>query len=126
MSGSRISVRPSDSQVAQLEACCRETERTVTDIVHQALDAFLTPKGGIADSTGPPARLFPPEEILTDVFKYLAWGGDMDPRVELRRQFIEVLACTFALKKLFPRDKCIQTLYQALRPLCPQFGMDAV
>jgi hypothetical protein len=126
MRRSRISVRLSDSQLEHLEANCRETERTITDIVHQALDAFLTPKAGIADSTGPPPRLFPPEEILTAVCKYFAWGGDMDPRAELKRQFIEVLACAFALTKVFPRDKAIQRLYLALRPLCPYFGMDTV
>jgi hypothetical protein len=126
MKGNRITVRLSDGEMERLRGFCRETDSDISHAVIQALNALLSSKEGATPSTEAPARLFPPEEILTAICKYLAWGGDMDPRVELKRQFIEILACTFALTKLFPRDKGIQKLYLALRPLCPYFGMDTV
>ena len=126
MRGNRITIRLSDEEMERLRGFCHKTGVDMSHAVTQALNVLLSPKEDATPITEAPARLFPPEEILTAVCKYFAWGGDMDPRVELKRQFIEVLACAFALMKLFPRDKGIQKLYQALRPLCPQFGMDAV
>lgn len=119
-------MRLSDDLSGRLQEFCREANTDTSHAVNRALEAFFTSREDVVASTRPPARVFPPEEILTAVCKYFAWGGDMDPRVELKRQFIEVLACAFALAKLFPRDEAIQELYQALRPLCPLFGMDTV
>ena len=118
-------MRLSDDLSGCLREFCRQSGTDTSHAVNQALNAFLAPKVG-ATSAETLARLFPPEEILTTVCKYLAWGGDMNPRAELKRQFIEILACTFALKRVFPRDTSVQMLYQALRPLCPYFGMDTV
>jgi hypothetical protein len=123
MAGTRISVRLSDSQNERLKQSCGDTGQNVTDIVHQALDAFLNPEAGLAPTTEPPARLFPPDQILTAIPKYLGWGNG-DARLELKRQFIEILACSFALKKTFPRTAGIRQLYEALRLLCQHFGMD--
>ena len=125
MGGNRITVRLSDGQMARLEAHCRETDTNVTDIVHHALDAFLTPKAGVIPSTGIPARSFPPDEILTAIPKYLGWGSN-DARPELRRLFTELLTCSFVLKRTFPRTPGIREVYEALRPLCRYFGMDTV
>jgi hypothetical protein len=123
MAGNRICVRLSDSQNERLKLSCGETGQNVTDIVRQALDAFLGPDAGSAPTTGPAAHLYPPEEILTAIRKYFAWG-DGDPRAELKRQFTEILACAYALKKTFPRTAGIREVYEALRPLCQHFGID--
>jgi hypothetical protein len=125
MNGNRISVRLSDSQIARLTRSCDETGRNITDIVHQALDAFLAAESGSAPNNEPSVRLYPPDEILGAIPKYLGWGSG-DPRLELKRQFAELLAITFALKKTFPRTAGIRELYEALRPLCRHFGMDNV
>ena len=123
MKENRITVRLSDAQIARLKRSCGETGQNITAIVHQALDEFLGPDAGSAPTTGPAAHLYPPEEILTAVRKYFGWG-DGDPRVELKRQFTEILACSYALKKTFPRTAGIGEVYEALRPLCQHFGMD--
>jgi hypothetical protein len=124
-SRNRISVRLSDGQIARLRQACGDTGHNITDIIHQALDAFLSPDADLAPTTGPAAHLYPPEAILTAVRKYFAWGAG-DPRVELRRQFAEILACSYALKRTFPRTLGIGEVYAALRPLCKFFGMDNV
>ena len=123
MDKKRITVRLSDGEIARLKQACGDTGQNTTDIVHQALDAFLGPDAGIAPKTGPAARQYPPEEILTPVRKYFAWGAG-DPRAELKHQFTEILACSFALKRTFPRTAGIREVYEALRPLCRHFGMD--
>jgi hypothetical protein len=123
MKGNRITVRLSDTEMDRLREFCRETGTDISHAVTAALNAFLTPKAAIVASTGSPLRLFPPEEILKPVCKYFAWGN-RDPRAELKRLFIEILACSFALKKIFPRTLGIREVYEALRPLCRHFGMD--
>lgn len=123
MTGNRISVRLSDSQIARLQRSCGEANNNISDVVRKALDVFLSPDAGAAPIIGAPSRLYPPEEILTAVRKYFAWGAG-DPRAELRRQFTEILACSYALKKTFPRAAGIREVYEALRPLCQHFGMD--
>ena len=125
MNGNRISVRLSDGQIARLKQVCGHAGQTTTDIVHQALDAFLGPDTDSVPKVRPAPRLYPPEEILTAVRKYFAWGAG-DPRAELKRQFTEILACSFALKRTFPRTPGIRELYEVLRPLCRHFGMDNV
>jgi hypothetical protein len=123
MAGTRICVRLSDSQNERLKQSCGDTDQNVTDIVRQALDAFLSPEAGLTPITASPARLFPPEQILTAVRKYFAWGSG-DARLELKRQFTEILACSYALKKTFPRTVGIRELYESLRSLSQHFGMD--
>ena len=70
MAKNRITVRLSDGQNERLQRSCRETGQNITEIVHQALDGFIGPEAGLAPVTGSPARLFPPEQILTAVWKY--------------------------------------------------------
>jgi hypothetical protein len=107
MARNRISVRLSDRQIARLKRSCGETGQNITGIVHQALDALLGPEAGLAPTTGRAAHLYPPEEILTAVRKYFAWGAG-DPRAEPKRQFTEILACSYALRKTFPRTAGIR------------------
>jgi hypothetical protein len=124
MKDNRITVRLSDSQIARLQQACGDTRQNTTDIVRQALDEFLNPEAGLAPlTTGRATRLHPPEQILTAVRKYFAWGSG-DARLELKRQFTEILACSYALKKTFPRTAGIREVYEALRPLCRHFGID--
>jgi hypothetical protein len=123
MAGNRICVRLSDSQIARLRQACGDTHQNTTDIVRRALDEFLNPEAGLAPTTGRAIRLHPPEQILKPVCKYFAWG-DGDPRAELKRQFTEILACSYALKKTFPRTVGIRELYESLRSLSQHFGMD--
>jgi hypothetical protein len=123
MARNRITVRLSDGQIARLTQTCSGTGQNITDIIHQSLDAFLGPDAELALRTGPSAHLYPPEEILTAVRKYFAWGAG-DPRAELKRQFTEILACSYALRKTFPRTAGISELYVLLRSLCCHFGME--
>jgi len=125
MTGNRISVRLSDAQIERLKLSCGEANNNISDVVRKALGVFLSPDAGAAPITGAPSRLYPPEEILKAIPKYLAWGSG-DARMELQRLFSELLACSFALKRTFPRTQGIKALYEALRPLCPFFGMDNV
>ena len=123
MPRNRITVRLSDGQISRLRLSCSETGQNITDIVHQALDAFFGPVARLGPKTGPAAHLYPPEEILTPVRKYFAWGAG-DPRAELKRQFTEILACSYALRKTFPRTAGISELYVVLRSLCCHFGVE--
>jgi hypothetical protein len=119
----RITVRLSDGEMERLRGFCRQTDTDISHAVIQALNALLSPKEDRTTRTGPPPHLFPPEQILTTIPKYLAWGSN-DARPELKRQFAELLACSFALKRTFPRTPGIREVYEALRPLCRHFGMD--
>lgn len=123
MKGNRITVRLSDTEMGRLREFCRETQTDISHTVIDALNALLSPKEDTIPRTGPPARLFPPEQILTTIPKYLAWGSN-DARPELKRQFAELLAISFALRRTFPRTPGIREVYEALRPLCRHFGMD--
>jgi hypothetical protein len=109
----------------RLRGFCHKTGVDMSHAVTQALNVLLSPKEDATPITEAPARLFPPEQILTTIPKYLAWGSN-DARPELKRQFAELLACSFALKRTFPRTPGIGEVYEALRPLCRFFGMDTV
>lgn len=112
----RISVRLNGDQSESLDRLCRETGSDVSQVVRQALDAFLVPKSGPESSSSPPKRLSPPEEIIPLTTAYLAWAGG-DARTELRKFFVQLLTVSFALKGLYPRTKGIKEVYDALLPL---------
>jgi hypothetical protein len=116
MSGSRISVRLTAAQKESLEACCRETERNVTDVVRLALDTFHTSKSDQPSIHGPARRLSPPAGIIPLTTRYRAYGNG-DARKDLRELFTQLLAASFALKQLYPRTKGIKEIYEALLPL---------
>jgi hypothetical protein len=123
MKSNRITIRLSDEEMGRLREFRRESQTDISHAVIQALNALLSPKEDAAPRTGAPPHLFPPEQILTAIPKYLAWGSN-DARPELKRQLIEILACSYALKRIFSRTPGIREIYEALRPLCRYFGMD--
>jgi len=125
MRGSRrVSVRLSDDRLARLQRVCQETGCNVSHVVRQALDAFLPSESGAGSTnSGPPRRLSPPEQIFPLVAKYRAWGRG-DPRRELNRIFVELLAASFACKQLYPRTASIVDGYLGLLQLCRFFGLE--
>jgi hypothetical protein len=119
----RVSVRLSDGQMEGLEACCRETGRTVTDIVREALEGFLASKSGSKPNNGPPKRLSPPEAIFVHIGAYLAAGG-RDLRKERNELYLQLLTLSFACVQLYPRTRNMAEGYEDLLQLCHQFGVD--
>jgi hypothetical protein len=99
----RITIRLPESHMGPLQQYCAERNCDVSHVVRQALDAFLTTHISPTTHHNPPKRLMPPEEIMQPVGKYFAWG-DGDPREELRCLYTEVLAASYACRKLFPRS----------------------
>jgi hypothetical protein len=106
-----------------LQHYCEERNCDVSHVVRQALDTFLATDVGLAYRQDSPKRLTPPEAIMQPVGKYLAWG-DGDPREELRRLYIEILAASFACRKLFPRTASVVNGYEGLLQLCRYFGLE--
>lgn len=119
----RITVRLPESHIGPLQQYCAERNCDVSHVVRQALDAFLATDAGSADHQISPKRITPPEEIMKPVRKYFAWG-DGDLRMELRRQYIEVLAVSYACRRLFPRTANVVNGYEGLLQLCRYFGLE--
>jgi predicted DNA-binding protein len=113
----RISVRLKDDQLARLEKVCEETGNDVSQLVRQALDAFMSTKSDMElNSGGPRRRSSPPAGIIPLTTAYLAYGNG-DPRKELKALFVQLLAISFVLKDSYPRTKGIGEIYEALLPL---------
>ncbi len=119
----RISVRLPENQMEPLHRYCQEKNCDVSHVVRLALDAILGTDVSPATHHNCPQRLTPPEEIMQPVRKYFAWG-DGDPRDELRRLYIEVLAASYACRKLFPRIANVVNGYEGLLQLCRYFGLE--
>jgi ribbon-helix-helix CopG family protein len=112
----RISVRLGAGQTGRLEELCRQTGCDISDVVRQALEAFLTCKSSTGPNNAPYPRLSPPAAIIPLTTSYRAYGNG-DARKELKELFMQLLAAGFALKELYPRTKGPREIYEALLPL---------
>lgn len=119
----RISVRLSDDRLGRLQKLCQETGCHVSHVVRQALDAFLACESGSAAGQAPQRRLSPPEAVFDSVPRYLGWVRS-DLREERNRLFFELLAASFAAKKLYPRTAGVLEGYEGLLQLCQFFGLE--
>ena len=119
----KISVRLKQEDSERLQEYCVQTGQDTSRVLRSALNAFLLPELDSGTGRTPPRRLSPPEEIGSLVPKYLAWGrGDL--RQELSKLYAEVLAASFACRKLYPRTPRIVEGYEGLRQLCELFGLE--
>ena len=119
----KISVRLKQEDSERLQEYCVQKEQNISRVVRHALDALLVQELNSGAAGTPPRRLSPPEQIGRLVPKYLAWGrGDL--RQELNKLYAEVLAASFACKKLYPRTPSVLNGYKGLVQLCPLFGLD--
>jgi hypothetical protein len=119
----RITVRLLESQIGPLQQYCAESHRDVSHVVRQALDSFLATDMGPADHQISQKRITPPDEIMKPLRKYFAWGSG-DLRAELCRLYIEVLAASYACRKLFPRTSNVISGYEGLLQLYRFFGLE--
>ena len=69
------------------------------------------------------SRLAPPEAALVHLPRFLAWG-DGDLRKYRKRLFMELLAASYATKKLYPRTKGMHEGYEGLLQLGQFFGVE--
>jgi len=108
----------------RLQRLCTETGQDVSRVVREALDALLASGSGSAAGEGSHRRLTPPERVFDLVPPYLGWArGDL--REERKRLFCELLAASFAAKKLYPRTTGILQGYEGLLQLCEFFGLES-
>jgi hypothetical protein len=86
------------------------------------LEAFLDSQSAIAGEANS-RRLSPPKAVFDRYPWYISWvRGDL--RDERNRLFLELLAASFACKKLYPRTKGVPEGYENLLPLSEFFGVD--
>ena len=117
----RISVRLEDELWERLHTCAKETEIVPSTVVRQALQAYLADAD--PSTKGLPKRPSPPpEEISPLLSKYWGWGNG-DIRKERARLFRELLAASFACKKLYPLTAGLEESYIELRQLAQLFGI---
>lgn len=95
----------------------------VSKVVREAVNRLLElPEGPggcvIATRQGPL-----PDEISRLLPKYLAWANG-DLRKEQKRLFGELLAASYAAKRLFPRTQGLQETYDGLLQLCQFLGIE--
>jgi hypothetical protein len=119
----RITVRLPEGHMGPLQQYCAERNCDVSHVVRLALDAFLATDMAPADDQVSPKRITPPDEIMKPVRKYFAWGSG-DLRAELCRLYIEVLAASYACRRLFPRTASVVNGYEGLLQLCRYFGLE--
>ncbi len=119
----RISVRLEDELWERLHTCAKEAEIVLSTVVRQALQAYLADAD--PSTNGPPKRpLAPPEEISPLLSKYWGWGDrSNDMRKERERLYRELLAASFACKKLYPLTPGLEESYIELRQLAKLFGI---
>ena len=119
----RISVRLEDELWERLHTCARETEIVPSTVVRKALQEHLADAD--PSTNGPPKRPSPPpEEISPLLSKYWGWGDrSNDMRNERERLDRELLAASYACKKLYPLTPGLEESYIELRQLAQLFGI---
>ena len=119
----RISVRLEDELWERLHTCAKEAEIVPSTVVRRALDGHLN--NAAPSGNGKALRpLAPPEEISPLLSKYWGWGDrSNDMRKERERLYRELLAASFACKKLFPLTPGLEEGYIELRHLAKLFGI---
>ena len=119
----RISVRLKDAQRASLETYCQRTEQEKSFVVRKALIAFLDAQEQGAATVPKPRRLTPPQPVFDRYQRFMNWSNG-DLRIERKRLFIDLLAASFACKKLWLRTPGIIEGYEELLQLCTYFGVE--
>lgn len=113
MSSHRITVRLNEQLHNLLKKTCDDSGHDLTTVVRKALESVLNSGEDSRQEDGNEIVTVPPEDIYEKVGRYLAWGrGDL--RVELKKQYIEILATAFAAQRHFPRTPGIKEAYAGL------------
>lgn len=124
MAGSRrISVRLNEQRMGRLEAYCKQIGCTPSDIVRLALDSYLGAEPGHRGNGAAQPRLAPPEAAMPFVPRFTGWGSG-DVREYRNRLYLELLGCSFACKKLYPKTPNMVDGYIELRQLAGLFGVE--
>lgn len=119
----RISVRLEWAQWERLRTHCGLTQTDISHGVRRAIDTLLAAETGENAPNAVRKRLTPPEAVIDRSQFFVSWVR-ADLREERKRLFKDLLAASFACKKLWPRTPGILEGYEELLQLCEYFGFD--
>ena len=122
MGSNRITVRLSGQTCESLKRRCQESGCDSSFVVRQALDGFLEGDEGSGEGRGSPGGVHViPAEVFALTGPYRAWSGDL--RVEVRRQFTQLLAASHTCAQHWPKTQGVREAYAGLLELSPFFGL---
>ena len=119
----RVTIRLSDDEFRRVEEFRCQDGSDISSVFRRALDTFLPSRSDQTPSSGSPKRQSPPEAIFSIMGPYLAWAGG-DLRKHRDKLYLELLACSFACKKLYPRSKGVLEGYEGLLQLRLYFEVE--
>jgi hypothetical protein len=120
--GRRITIRIDDQCFEKLQSRCQATGLDTSFVVREAPNRYLS-EAGIMNAQAKPSStgLAMPDEAFSLTPPYRAFSGDL--RVELRKQFLKLLALAHSTAQIWPRSPGIREVYAGLLALAHYLGI---